>query len=263
MKSLCPFLFLWMYITFVGLQVDTKNGEIAANLSSMDSLESLMATNPPPAQYSIYQQEYDLLVAANDQLGNEIAVIYGDMLTDRATQADNLILTNNAINATTVPDLNEKQVLDVLLNTIGKSNPSPTSTQLATLNSIASQCPQDGGKAVLTAILLHGYFTGSNLQFQSCSSSSGGGGALSYQHPKGGFSVYPNPSSGDVKVSYHLEKGQVGQITIFDQYGRIVRSFGLSSSDKNLNIGGLIPGFYHVCFSLDGKTVQSEKLIIH
>ena len=246
----------------VQAQLDTKNAAIAANLFSMDSLESLMATNPPPAQYSIYQQEYDLLVTANDQLDNDIAIIYGDMLTDRATKADNLILTNNAINATTVPDLNEKQVLGVLLNTIGKSNPTPTSTQLATLNSIASQCPQDGGKAVLTAILLHGYLTGSNLQFQPCSSSSGGGGPLNYEHPSTGFNVYPNPSNGEVSITYELEKDQVGAIKIFDQYGRTIRQFGLSSSDKKLNIQGIVSGFYHIQFSIDGAVFRSEKLVV-
>ena len=262
MRLICPFLILWMCASAAGWQPDAKNAAIAANLSSMDSLESLMATNPPPAQYSIYQQEYDLLVTTNDQLSNDIAVIYGDMLTDRATQADNLILTNNAINTTALPGLNEKQVLDVLLNTIGKSNPSPTSTQLATLNSIASQCPQDGGKAVLTAILLHGYLTGSNLQFQSCSSSSGGGSPMSYEKPSGGFNVYPNPSNGEVNITYQLEKNQVGALKVLDQYGRTIRQFGLSSSDKKLNIGGLAPGFYHIQFSIDGIVSRTEKLVV-
>ena len=262
MRLICPFLILWMCASAAGWQPDAKNAAIAANLSSMDSLESLMATNPPTAQYSIYQQEYDLLVAANDQLGNEIAVIYGDMLTDRATQADSLILVNNAINATAVPDLNEKQVLDVLLNTIGKSIPTPTSTQLATLGNIAGQCPQDGGKAVLTAILLHGHLTGSNLQFQSCSSSSGGGSPLSYEQPATGFNVYPNPSNGEVNITYQLEKDQVGAIKVLDHYGRTIRQFGLSSSDKRLSIGCLAAGFYLMQFSIDGAVSRIEKLVV-
>ena len=175
---------------------------------------------------------------------------------------DNLILTNNAINATAVPDLNEKQVLDVLLNTIGKSNASPTSTQMTTLNNIANQCPQDGGKAVLTAILLHGHLTGSNLQFQSCGSSSGGGSPLSYKQPSAGFNVYPNPSNGEVSITYQLEKDQVGAITVFDQYGRTIRQFDLSSSNKRLNINGIAPGFYHIQFSIDGIVSRTEKLVV-
>ena len=235
--------------------------DIQANLQQMGVLDSILATNPPEPQYSNYQQQNDQLGNQNSLIYEAIDTIYSGLYDAQLALADSLLAVNNAIFSTTIADQNEKQVYDIFLNTLAKGILEATPAELATLANIASQCVEDGGRPVWWAILLHNYFTGSNLAIPDCNSEVKGN-PIALQHKnENEFVIFPNPTSGTCKISYQLEKEQKGEFKVFDLYGHILGVYNIESPSVLLSLDDLSSGAYIVQFSINGKLVKSEKLI--
>ena len=76
--------------------------------------------------------------------------------------------------------------------------------------------------------------------------------------------LHPNPADTYVKVALGKSVGQSGIVTIYDNLGkvRMVQSFDGSSDELTLNLEQFIDGIYHVTIQLDGKRIQTQRLVI-
>ena len=76
------------------------------------------------------------------------------------------------------------------------------------------------------------------------------------------FSLYPNPSSGRVEVTFNQSLGQDVNVEIFDLNGRILKTFEVknSSNNFNFNLNDLSSGIYFV--KLKTQNAQAVKKLI-
>ncbi|MFH2143799.1 MAG: T9SS type A sorting domain-containing protein [Bacteroidota bacterium] len=76
--------------------------------------------------------------------------------------------------------------------------------------------------------------------------------------------LYPNPNNGNMELQYYFDKGQDGNIAIFDNVGRKVIQYDLDAGKNHLNISNdkLENGIYVYKITSGGKTIVEEKLII-
>lgn len=78
-------------------------------------------------------------------------------------------------------------------------------------------------------------------------------------------SIGPNPSNGQFKVTYDFTKNfSTKTIEIYDMLGQQVKSIPLNSNKGIVNVAAseLTSGIYFYNFRLDGKSTESQKLII-
>jgi len=76
------------------------------------------------------------------------------------------------------------------------------------------------------------------------------------------FKIFPNPSSGQVKISLNQNIGEELNVEIIDLNGRILKSFSLekTSNQVNLNLSDLSSGVYFV--NLKSQTARAVKKLI-
>lgn len=76
--------------------------------------------------------------------------------------------------------------------------------------------------------------------------------------------LYPNPNNGSMSFAYNLAEGQKGVLTIYDATGRVIGNFMLEAGENVMQINeeGLNNGLYFYQYSVNGKTILSDKLII-
>lgn len=80
-----------------------------------------------------------------------------------------------------------------------------------------------------------------------------------------GISIYPNPASSQIKVSYNAVQSGLSDITVMTELGVTVihKTFGATagSNSQSLNIGQIANGIY-ILKIMDGKNIHVKKLII-
>ena len=78
------------------------------------------------------------------------------------------------------------------------------------------------------------------------------------------ISIYPNPTSGNLKIVYKLESNQSGQLEVLDLTGKIVKNITLSNNTfySNINLESLQNGFYIYNYIVDGRLQESGKINI-
>ncbi|MFM2192051.1 MAG: Secretion system C-terminal sorting domain [Bacteroidota bacterium] len=81
---------------------------------------------------------------------------------------------------------------------------------------------------------------------------------------KNQLSIYPNPTSGNLKIVYKLESNQSGQLEVLDLTGKIVKNITLSNNTfySNINLESLQNGFYIYNYIVDGRLQESGKINI-
>ena len=241
-------------------ELDDNLEQIQTYLAEMDSIAALLAAQASWLTYDSLQQRLDELAEDIGQLYEANDTIFEVLQSNRLALADSLLDLNDAIDAVEVYELNEKKVFDIFLNTIGKGDTTATAAQLDTLVSIASQCPEDGGRGVIEAIVLYGALTNSSLDMTDCSTEERAGGNSTL--PAGNrFGLYPNPTNGICKANYQLEKGQTGELSVWDAFGRQVARYPLDSDSGVFQLYNLPAGIYFVRLSVNGQVLQTEKLV--
>jgi hypothetical protein len=73
--------------------------------------------------------------------------------------------------------------------------------------------------------------------------------------------VYPNPTSGSVRIQYASPEAGRSAVTVFDMNGRRIRNFTFAKAEGvyhgNLDLGGLISGLYYIEVSTNNKRLRS------
>lgn len=75
---------------------------------------------------------------------------------------------------------------------------------------------------------------------------------------------YPNPAQEHVIIPYELPQGQTqGEISLIDQYGRVVRVYQVDNSFSDLRISteGMAPGVYNYLIRTDSGIASGGKII--
>jgi hypothetical protein len=240
--------------------IDNNLEQIQDNLAEMDSLAALIATQTSWTTYDARQQRCDELAQDIIQLYEANDSIFEELQADRLALADSLLDFVDGINAVEIFEINEQKVFDIFLNTIGKGDTIATTAQLDTLESIAAQCPEEGGRAVLEAIVLHRALAGSNLQLTDCSTEE-----RAAENPMPAyiarFGLYPNPTGGVCNAHYQLEKDQTGELSVWDAFGKQVSHYVLDSESRFIQLNNLPSGIFFVRLSVNGRILQTEKLV--
>lgn len=148
----------------------------------------------------------------------------------------------------------------IFLNTLGKGDTTATTAQLDTLLSIASQCPEEGGRGVLEAIVLYRALTGNLLETSECGTQ---GRSTDQTRPSDNthFTLYPNPAHGITTVQYRLQENQTAELAVFDIAGKQLASYQLHPGNTAIQLEPLPSGIYFIRFAVNGKTLQTEKLV--
>jgi len=73
----------------------------------------------------------------------------------------------------------------------------------------------------------------------------------------------PNPFNQNTIIRYQLPQNAAGQINIFDNYGKLLKSIKVTESGQTtINAGDLKSGTYTYTLSVNGKLASSKKLVI-
>lgn len=186
------------------------------------------------------------------------------LLTQNNTVAASGI--NQSVNPQLMPEQNYKDVNDIYISLL---NGVPAdSNQLQTLESIASQCPAQGGIAVYRArVLLDVLYDGLYYWSDSCSSSARLAPPevnSNQQANSSNVMLYLNPNDGNMTLTYTLPEGQQGQFTLYDAMGNIVDTETLQTGTQNqpLLLTGLANGIYFYQVTFDNQIIKSEKIVI-
>ena len=178
--------------------------------------------------------------------------------TARATAVSNLLTMNSTLTGSASYQVNEKAVNTIFLQTVASGYPALTSTQTASLASIAAQCPLSGGEAVLRARALLDLNLETPVVYND---------AVCYgQRPSGErfdvvnssdfiLRVYPNPASEFLTLEYNAATEENSRnFLLFDIYGRLLRTEKLPELNGSVQISteNLPDGVYS--YSIAGMT---------
>ncbi len=115
-----------------------------AQIRTADSLYNLNGNAQHLAQISVLQDSLSSKAAQEN-------LIWSNIQNIRQSTADMLDIDNSTIPVSAIHEDNEKKVNEVYLNTISKGNFDYSASHLSLLESVASQCPWEGGNAVFRA----------------------------------------------------------------------------------------------------------------
>ncbi|MCC7244299.1 MAG: T9SS type A sorting domain-containing protein [Saprospiraceae bacterium] len=208
-----------------------------------------------------------------DSLYNEINLSYqaATMLKlQEALSTNNTIVTNNGY------EQNEKTVNDIAIRRILFQNGELTTTQTATLDSIATQCPKYGGHGVYRA---RGLLTNTGCNEETWNDEySGCYPKVSSSTPKllentwtertkdtqltYRVIAYPNPASEGIYV--RTISGVSGQVLLQDMTGKICLEVQFSPSDDSIYLGleSIPSGVYACTVKGDNGEYQVSKIFV-
>jgi hypothetical protein len=228
--------------------------EVAQSENEIDSLAQIKVGHL--LQLSSNQSRYDSL--------------HNAYKLERDATLSNALTLNNAITPTTQVESNEKKVLDIMIRTISVQDGALTEGQKNELLSIAQQCAETGGIAVLRALAM--LPVTDRHQITPCipvavdtiapllSSAPTGQNLMAGNHSNVHSWLYPNPAT----ASFFVDLPEKGRIEVIDMMGRsaLVRDF--QNEGSPVEIGHSLPsGMYIVNISTVSGKSFSEKLLIH
>jgi hypothetical protein len=79
------------------------------------------------------------------------------------------------------------------------------------------------------------------------------------------FSVFPNPTNGDLFADLSSWKGETVQLTVFDAQGNVVHTIEMAATGQAqpVDLPRLLPaGLYRIVVKLDGKMVDQKKMVM-
>jgi Secretion system C-terminal sorting domain len=171
-------------------------------------------------------------------------------------------LQNLQVNATVLPATNQKVVNSIILELVGGDYYNLSSSQINQLQAIANQCPMEGGDAV--------YEARSILRKASPNSTYNDGiicGGASPRATKEDISkyeatIYPNPASEAVKVSFNGLHPT--SLELYDVMGKKVLTSKVNehSTEEIINTSQLLGGIYQLILYEGKSKLQTIKMIV-
>ncbi|MCO6500738.1 MAG: T9SS type A sorting domain-containing protein [Vicingus serpentipes] len=158
-----------------------------------------------------------------------------------------------------------------------------TTAQFNEVEGIAAQCPLLGGKAVFAARTMLQLLSDSTYEYDdsNCGTASSQGSSESSKKgekvqeeielgnstfsKEAKFTLYPNPTNGNMFLEYSLGVAEKGVLQIVDVTGKLQESFPLTSGANNmlkLNLVDYENGIYLYKVIVNEQVVHTEKLLM-
>jgi hypothetical protein len=227
---------------------------VEEKLDSMAIIDGMLPEADSIETISLWNERAALVNTLFD-LDEDNRDIVEDIWEYIADEADKLRDQNDSIAVSEVYEINEKEVNGVHLSWLSTVLGALDSLQLATLESIAEQCPFTGGNAVYRARALLGAATQVFVTYNDsllCISAE----LLSIrpenellihaEKEEAVFNIYPNPASEEVNIAWSAPSDNPGVLQIFDVFGRQMQQLVLSpgTTVHTLNVRDFPEGLY-------------------
>jgi hypothetical protein len=198
------------------------------------------------------------------RLSSENAPRHASIESRRKQQFQQLMRNNDRISTRLQPEINEKEVNRIYMETVAQGKMVLNREQAVTARAIAFQCPSLGGNAVFAARSL--YSLVENVNFDDlalCNARSEPIQGLAVKRIEANFKISPNPATEMLVVSQSSEQAEAGEWLIFDTAGKLMRSHKVSEKEieSTINIQPLSEGIYFVSFSVNGQKRYTQKLV--
>lgn len=257
-------------------QLQTFSQDIVSEWKAKTALYQSLKEDPSQiANSAILAQFYNATSNGNIGKLTDIKQFLKDS-QDSIVQSDSALKANLEQNAKSLndglipeilPELNEKIVTDVYLNTVARNNFHFESQYVSDLLSVGLQCIYEGGPAVLKArnllhsqypfLLFNDYDLCNNTSFRKS-----GEKPTQSSLSQSDLFVYPNPATNQLTCLF--KNGSIVEIT--DLTGRVVLSEPIPENSLSLTIGisDLAQGSYVVVLkSEDGILKQTKLNVVH
>jgi hypothetical protein len=192
--------------------------------------------------------------------------IIEDADADRMSTATVIGISNGILAATNTPEENEQIVNEIYLRTIGKAIFEFTQSDIATLYSIAIQCPMQGGNAVFLARSLYALVDGNKQydDFKICNLV-----GIELRKPgkeKDGIiaTIYPNPANESATLAYSVPIESKIQFIIRTTTNQQILNKPLQGGNLKYSFttADLKPAVYFYELRSNGALIANGKLII-
>ena len=228
---------------------------IAQQANSLRVLDSLLQADAP-----VNVAQYNALV--QQKASNELnyTSFLEDKVATRLLQIQNLLSLNDAISTPQTCAYNHKTVNSIVLNTLANDDIEISAANLATLTTIAGQCPVAGGDAVYEARAIVEQLTGQIFDDAALCAA----GPTQHRNEDGtneavNITLYPNPTTG--LLQWTGTEGQVVTFQVFDQLGVLVKEQKADNPQVDLSL--LPNGLYFVRMtSSDGTLLVDQKVLL-
>ncbi len=240
----------------IGLNIN-KLVDIDSTLVTASSQDSVLLLADKVAVWT----ETDSLMGLQKQLLDGLAI-------DRIAAAPVLIANNAAIGAATLMEQNERDVNEVLLKTMVSGISTFDSTQLATLNQIANQCPISGGRGVFMARGLLAPFTDTIYYDDETVLCPPPQSRLSHAvetvEEEHRFKVYPNPAGYALNIESQLTYSNNLEINLVSLLGQnfALERYPRGNSSYSFNIAQIPRGVYLLTIRNGEEIIFKEKIVL-
>lgn len=206
---------------------------------------------------SVNPTQYDDAVDESAEAQGDYETYWDDLVEARQTQIQSLLTLNAAVSVSLTPAVNHKTVNAIVLNFL--LSDTLATGNLATLESIAEQCPLEGGDAVYEARAIVSYYTGSDYDdYTLCASPQPRQQQISRKPSElaKGLSLYPNPTTGEVFLPVSDEV----LVRVFNNIGQL--QIEKTVSDSRLNLSQLQPGVYRFQLFREGQMLTTQNVVL-
>lgn len=222
--------------------------EIALQTTRLLQLDSLRQTGT-----DIKASQYNHAVQLKSATEAEYADFLDNKTAERRLKTRNLLALNAATRVNNTMEINHKTVNTILLNLLLSDDQYPSESDLATLSSVADQCPTTGGDAVFEARAIierlteKTYDDANNCPTGAANATLAGEEKVATEDIK----LFPNPTSG--LLEWTGTAGQSVTVRVFNQLGLLVKEQTVDNNRINLN--QLPDGLYLIQISGDNGAV--------
>lgn len=173
---------------------------------------------------------------------------------------------NNTISTNTIIEQNEKDVNAILLEKVIFNNYNLSGAQVSLLNSIAAQCPFEGGRSVLKAWAILKSIGDSSWFDADIQCDTSGSPRLGKRSESNNYfvKVAPNPTTGNCIFSFSLPENSDGVLQLYNTLGQKVsiKTFKANSTSFEFQTDILTAGIYEFKLSANEQLIGAGKLIV-
>ncbi len=247
-----------------GLSKRIKNTSTDLN----NKYKEMLLTTDSIALISL-KADTDILVAQLSSSLDSLGIALENIRTKRHNDIQSIKQDNLLIQTEALWDKNEKEINDVLLNSILDYNIDLSDAQKAKIRNIAFQCELEGGRAVTTArAIFHLWDKRLWIDEEFCTNIVLGDAPLEPILSRAASvttqkdlktNISPNPATKEIKVSVNCNNCS---IKIFSVTGSLLVDRTLSETETQINVEHLLPGLYQCQILAEGKVIDAKKIVI-
>ncbi len=177
--------------------------------------------------------------------------------------------TDSLVNDVYIYESNLKSIDSIYLKTLPYGNFGYDSSQIATLYSIALQCPYNGGEAVFDARAMLKLINDTTDYDDSILCATEDLAVAKRRAPTSvdtnySFNLFPNPANSTINLSYNLGVMNSAQLFLYDMLGREFLVINLDNKNNfvTIDISKMSPGLYYARVTTNTKNIFGSKFLV-